>query len=481
MSRSAAAATLAAKYPAEALAYIEERMLLLTSCEEGLNQHYGEVEAKCLEIGLATNDTSYTPDAMCPHPANRGGVIIAHGDAHDIMADVWRGGVDMTELVKATGIELCPIDPQRAEQFQAIQGAIDRAEGMLAPMTGHERIAMLACTHFFAGLKAAAAGCRTPKVELQANGDRMSKEHMLRKPLFEVIYTRGVKVTVYTWEAEVIFPALPRIIQKAKNAAGQNARRQKEWDVLLAISDEARSMIAAGKTPDWAACAAVACSSNPPCKGYKEKLCSLAQNHAGGPDAPLLHHLAAVSATHYVTRPLGGEKISAVLDLNFGAMRPCTMLRCAALITEMTAPSDKDGFAQCVSSSTLKRLCGKDLKILSIEVDDMLAQCHSMLRKSELSSTWVNRAFSKLEVELITHLLGVESSHMYNVKHPSCAAICDIFVRQLNASANKKFVSPWGKKRSRPTRAFLRAHRAMAWRSWHTPPRLPSYAIQFLC
>ena len=255
--------------------------------DDDLVSNYISIRDRLVADGVAYKSTVRVLDIVA-HPSNRGGIMLNHHDAHEVLSRVFKGGVSVDELRGATAFELFPMmSDQRAYQLQRNRDIIERSGGMLAPLSGSERIATVGCSHFSSALKAALAGCITEVDALKPSGsNKLSPEHLCTKPGFKELLNDGIEFLIYPWSVEMTWPELPNIAQRALNAGGQNANRQSECEVLLSIVHAADQQLKRGEAICWRSCASIACASNPPCAEYKDKLCTLAQKYAGGTAAP---------------------------------------------------------------------------------------------------------------------------------------------------------------------------------------------------
>ena len=101
------------------------------------------------------------------HPDNRGGAGLNAYDVHKNLATIKQIGADSEAVHRATCLEMAPAGEMRDKQLLFNQGLIDRANGLLAPLCGKERMVSVACSHFTAGCRAAQAGVETPEESLR--------------------------------------------------------------------------------------------------------------------------------------------------------------------------------------------------------------------------------------------------------------------------------------------------------------------------
>ena len=100
-------------------------------------------------------------ETILVHPANRGGLGINHFNAHKTGSNIYKLGADLSQLEQACCMELHPIGPARDNEIEKNKKLVERSAGMLAPVTGSERVASVGNSHCAAFCKAAIARCFT--------------------------------------------------------------------------------------------------------------------------------------------------------------------------------------------------------------------------------------------------------------------------------------------------------------------------------
>ena len=118
------------------------------------------------------------PSEMMVSMYNRTGLMVTGFDVHTKLAAIMRAGVDTP--TDAWGFEHCPVagDPLHDEQVAAMRQCIERSNGLLAPLTGAERVCMIATNHCGQAARATLAGCRTILEELKDVNGCLNIKHM---------------------------------------------------------------------------------------------------------------------------------------------------------------------------------------------------------------------------------------------------------------------------------------------------------------
>ena len=68
---------------------------------------------------------------------------------------------------EATTFEICPLEPLRKLQIDFDDTQVIASNGLLAKISGSERLISVGCGHTAAFIKAAMAGCRTDQLAIQ--------------------------------------------------------------------------------------------------------------------------------------------------------------------------------------------------------------------------------------------------------------------------------------------------------------------------
>ena len=102
----------------------------------------------------------HTSQVMC-HPKNRGGLMLNPYNAHKNLDTVHKVGANMKELHAAVCVEVSGRPDVKASEIAANRNLIDASDGLLAPLSGEERVLSVGCGHMAGGCRAANNCCRT--------------------------------------------------------------------------------------------------------------------------------------------------------------------------------------------------------------------------------------------------------------------------------------------------------------------------------
>ncbi len=192
------------------------------------------------------------------------------------------------------------------------------ANGMLAPVNGHELYTSVAGGHFEAFCRAAIAGCKTNQKNIMDDQGKIDVGKLKKDFVFKQLLEKGWKCTIINYHAEEIFPSLPDFIQRAKNAHNSIASESSETQVCVSINEFASNMQKLGHKVDWDKCIDAATTGNPPCSGYAKVLAKYCSLYSGGVGAPELVRLDKFAKRQAANAKLGEEFWTAVTDVNFG-------------------------------------------------------------------------------------------------------------------------------------------------------------------
>ena len=213
-------------------------------------------------------------------------------DAHEIIAKVKRIGADIEHLRKATAFELSPFPEEQQAQRNFNVKLVERSGGLLAPISGEERLLTVACSHFSQGCRAALAGCKTPEADLKNPDGTINVQSLLvgkGNHDWKKILNEGIEFTILPAAVEQTFgPAIADLAQSALNAEHGTYSKANELQVMSSMALAAES---AGGDPDWTAVANNAKAAAPPCADYLDTLVEFVKYYAGGAGAPIIGFL----------------------------------------------------------------------------------------------------------------------------------------------------------------------------------------------
>ena len=236
-------------------------------------------------------------------PKNRDGLGLNAYNVHECLATVLAIGTGHEHLREATAFEMCAVGGLRDEQITFNRQLISAAGGLLADLSGEERLCSISCSHFTAGCRALLAGCRTTeeslkdpsgslnRIQLTTNDDEMGK-----------ILDEGFEWTIVPFYAEILFPDLPNLAQRALNAEHTTFNMASELQVMAGMALFAE--VDGGKA-DWNVVQQKMKASMPPCTPYLDVLAAFVKDYSGGVGSPIIKYLDYWAKTFGSNKKLG--------------------------------------------------------------------------------------------------------------------------------------------------------------------------------
>ena len=220
------------------------------------------------------------------HPRNRSGLGINPFHVHSHIKDICAVGCDKEYLLKATAFESG--DPGFAEHGAHLgfnQDLVESAAGLLAPLTGHERLASVATSHFTAGCRAIIAGCKTPEQEMaDVNGCLNISQIESFDPVYARTIKDGWRWCIISKVVEQFVPGVPDLAQRALNAEGEIRAAPSEMETAMCIANYK----AMNPNASYELCRQAVLTSLPPCADYIRVISDFVELYCGGENAPIV-------------------------------------------------------------------------------------------------------------------------------------------------------------------------------------------------
>ena len=221
------------------------------------------------------------------HPENRGGLGLNAFNVHQTMATVKSIGADPAAVHMATCFEMAPDGAERKAQVAFNQNLIGGANGLLAPLSGRERVCSVACSHFTAGCRASEHSCHTPEGSLKDVNGRINLIQLCEDDLdLKDLITRGWDWWVLPYICQKIWPKLPDLAQDALNAEHATFSMASELQVMVSAANRASLDNQHGMEPEWKKINDEVTASQPPCVAYLDVIVQFVKLYAGGAGAP---------------------------------------------------------------------------------------------------------------------------------------------------------------------------------------------------
>jgi hypothetical protein len=346
------------------------------------------------------------------HPENRAKLGVNPHNAHRVGASIKSVGADLKQLSNSVAFELNPMEPARAQQIGFNRSLVDHAGGLLAPITGGERYLTVSCGHTAQWVKAVNARCPSPQKQLLGKGGFMSPEELGKNDASLMsMFSAGWLWTVVPWQAEMTWPGLPDLAQRALNASNSVASQCSELEVASSIAEFAGMQAVAGEV-SWDRCIAAVAASNPPCSEYIGVVAEYVRLFGGGAGAPMVKYLDAFAKVYGENRKIGQEFFTAVTECSFSTspLNVFPHVRTGLLATNLVSPKVVDGLAKLLVKSDVLALCKKDKKVIAEQAEAMLSdawdKAHVQVKAGTLTEMQVYSVMGKLHTRTILHLTG---------------------------------------------------------------------------
>ena len=314
-------------------------------------------------------------DEVLVHTANRGTLGLNGYNVHRNGFELTKVGCDPKEMNKAAAFERSPLEPKKSEQLGYNEKQIDLSRGMLAPLTGKESVLSVGTGHTTAFFRAVKFGCKTPIKEMADENGKLNAEQLKRKDARLRKYLEcGYTWRVFCWLAEIAWPQLADLCQRALNAAHGVGTKSTELEIMITIACLESDRVAAKSKQTFAEMVTVVSLSAPPCASYITKVGRLAALIGGGPGNQMLQFLNRFSKGFGESRTLGEEFVGAVADIEMSKTQKVTYTRAALVATNLVSTKVSDGVAKLIVKSDVDRLKGQNLRDSVIDNDDRIKQ-----------------------------------------------------------------------------------------------------------
>ena len=246
------------------------------------------------------------------HPSNRGTFGLNGYNCHKNGNEIDKVGTDLNELNKAMCFQICPLDPNKSNVIFFNKKVINQAKGLLANLSGDESHVSVGTGHFTGWCRAINAGCRTPFKHLQDQDGHLSVELMSRRcKRMGKLLKEGWEWFELPWEADIAWPMLADLAQRALNSSQAVSSRSTELEVMVSI---AQVMTEDEETTLKQVCEMTRLNG-PHCSLYIESVGELATQISGGASAPTLHFLDRFQKSYGANKELGEEFCVALVRL----------------------------------------------------------------------------------------------------------------------------------------------------------------------
>ena len=212
----------------------------------------------------------------------------------------------------------------------------------------------------------------------------------------------GYEWRVFPWQAEVAWPRLPDLAQRALNASHGVTSRSTEVEVMVWVAEAEKDkddQTTLSMITDMLA------DSSPPCAPYIGIVGELAVQVSGGATAPMLHLMDRVQKLYGENKTLGEDMCTAVVQLSVSKTDKLCFTKAALCITNLCAEKVVDGIARLLTKSDIERLKSKDKKDTVLAAEKAMSECADIAAKNLLSSSITQTQYDQILAQFFSRVV----------------------------------------------------------------------------
>ena len=315
------------------------------------NTKLQELKKLGLEHSLAFKSERLKADEKLTHGDNRDHSIIDWYQSHTNLMDIKRAGANSSKLDDSMCFEFPPDEHAKKKLIDANQRCITAAGGHLAPISGRERFADVGCSHFWAGVKATLAGCKTPLEELGSNG-RLSKEVLVSDdPYMLDLVENGWSNFVWKGFTQLVWPSLPSILEGALNSSNAVSKPKSELQCFAA----AVTRLSKGSSTQDVETSLL--KQNPICKEYMSSVIAVADILQKS-DTLTVQQISTYCLQFGETKRLGQEFLDSLASVVFHGGLHIPEAKLLLMLANLISDKCVDGLAKFITKTDIKSLQG---------------------------------------------------------------------------------------------------------------------------
>ena len=159
--------------------------------------------------------------------------MLRAGKCHENGEKTHYAGADLDELKGAYAFEISKLQGRREMQLNTNKKIIQRAEGLLADVTGRERFCTVSCSHISQFCKVAMTGGLISRPQLRdPETGKLDVNKLKRNASFKVMIEQGWSWYIFPSELDEKYPSFAKLAQRALNSS--NNCRQIMTEIELA-------------------------------------------------------------------------------------------------------------------------------------------------------------------------------------------------------------------------------------------------------
>jgi len=187
--------------------------IINASKQEGVAQAFETITGLLTKHGLLISGSASAQELMV-HPSNRNGLGVNAFQVHDVGLRVHRLGWMNSEFTdKAFVFEVSRNHTQRAVQLNFNEGLVNRSNGLIAPINGHEKFLTVGSGHCAQFVKACLAKCVSHHRSLAGADGKLDADRLrFEKPSWKKPLA-ALDIKIFSVECEEMWPELPSLAQ----------------------------------------------------------------------------------------------------------------------------------------------------------------------------------------------------------------------------------------------------------------------------
>lgn len=410
-----------------------------TGCSNDASGH-GQIVSKLdiilgmlIEDGLARYQ-QIPPKVVGVHPRNRYGYGVSAAQSHRLGAQI----VGMGWSWAACSLAICIADGVR-RQIASFTVKMQHGSEKFGKSNENEvKFGSLSCGHTNQFLVAAIDAAPTEEETLAVNGVISAEKITKGQPQLKEALDNGIKWLALDSEVEELYPELPNLIQRARQAVGQVQSEESVLQLCMNIQNLAAEMESNNDKANFDTIAIIVKQSCPKHPEDVAKLCSFVQLYGGGTRGQYLADLTQFASMCVPSnRTLSADMMQKIVNLKLESSELCPEFVIATLKCNLDCPENKvyEGICKFVKDTTINALAGskkavmiecnqhlKDFKKFarSLGLPDRsyvmytgLADCtcarivHELLLSAEYESCSVVQALAKIAAKMLEGKAGI--------------------------------------------------------------------------
>ena len=420
---------------------------LLDNKKAGVLTTWNQILAGLLQAKVAHTRVVRVSELVV-HPLNRKGLGVNAYNVHSTLDKVRTMGADKKKLKQAAAFEMSSDAGKRDEQLAFMQRLIDGAGGMLAPLSGDERLMTVAASHFSQACRAVKAGCRTPEPNLKDAAGNLNEIHVCGSDAeLTKLINVGWNFVIIPEFVESLFPMLPDVAQSALNAEHTAFSMASELQVMAGM----HQIMQKGGTEDDAIAAAK--TAIPPCNDYIHILADFVSKYTDGDSGRIISYLDAFGKDFGSNKKIGEVFFTAVVQAQFPTNTTTfPLVRSALVATNLVSPKGKisNGIAELLRKSDVAKLTSKKELVNVIATENLLREVWAVLEEvrkdGKLIETMCNVLFGKISARTMLFILGKQKDgHEYSQTgaiYETFTQIKEVFLQELQHASNGGVTAP---------------------------------------